>query len=109
MRAARAEELDQPVEAVLTARISPDRFRKLVPLPTQELHVLSAPEPSEGVVARLENGDHVVFEYGRATHTLKVSLTPGASVARALEALFEELPLKSKEILWSSVEHPVSA
>jgi hypothetical protein len=109
MRAASTEELGRAVEPVLTARISPERFRKLVPLPTRELHALSAPEPSEGVVAQLENGEYVVFEYGRTTQTLKASLIESVPVDSGLEALLQELPLKPEEILWCSVEQPASA
>lgn len=109
MRLADPNEVKQPAEPVLLAQLSPERFRKLFPVPTRELNALAAAEPSEGALIELAPGGYVVLSYGRETQTLTVSAPAGGSVGNLLRRLLDEVPLERGEIVWTrpSADEPV--
>ena len=102
MRRAQPHEFQEDAVPGLVLSLSETRLHELFPIAFEEMDPLSEPEPSEGTLARLDNGLLVVVVHGTITHRVTLSFPASSDLNRALQAVFGEVPVRSSEIVWTA-------
>jgi len=102
MRRAQPQELREDARPALVLGISEDRLETLFPVGVTPLPPQSEPEPAKGALVRLESGQYIVVVYGTVTRRATLSLPVSANVHDAIEALLREVPIETREILWTA-------
>lgn len=101
MRIARPTELRKRAIPAFTARVSESELSKWFPVSFQELDDPDeVPEPSKGVLLRLDSGPFAVLFYGLVSKQLTVRFAEGTDVSDSMKAFFAEVPLPESRILW---------
>jgi hypothetical protein len=102
MRRARPEELNEDARPIALLRLSKDRFEELFPVEMSDSDPLSAAEPSIGGLVQLDSGPYAVVVYGKTSGEAEVSLPVSAPMPRQWKAFLSEVPLATREIVWTS-------
>ena len=99
MRVAKPEELKTEAEPALKVRLPEGELSKLFPVRMKNIDPLSEPEPSKGILLRLESGDYAVLIYGKVSETLTV-LAVRPKLAKTVDNLLKEVPIPDEKIIW---------
>lgn len=99
MRAARPHELKEEAVPALKIQLPQDELAKLFPIRMKDIDPLIEPEPSKGILIRLNSGDYAVLIYGKLSETLTV-LAVQANLPRTVESLLDEVPIPHQKIIW---------
>ena len=100
MERVKPDMLREATTPVLLARVPATQIRKLFPVDFEEIHPLSAPEPSMGALIALENGDLFVAIYEQETETLQIEMPKSKPAAETVRALLREVQLDRPHITW---------
>ena len=99
MRVAKPEELKTEAEPALKVQIPEGELSRLFPIRMKNIDPLSEPEPSKGILLRLESGDYAVLIYGKLSETLTV-LAVRTKLAKTVENLLKEVHIPDEKIIW---------
>jgi hypothetical protein len=102
MRRANPEELREDARPIALLRLSKDRFEELFPVEMSDTDPLSAAEPSIGGLVQPDSGPYAVVVYGKTSGEAEVSLPVSSPMPRQWKAFLREVPLASREIVWTS-------
>jgi len=101
MRVAKPNELKSHALPILTARISESELVKLFPVRFQQItDPQEAAEPSKAALIELDTGDYFVLYYGEISKQLMLRIPEASDASAFLSALFREVPLPRRRILW---------
>ena len=101
MRAAEPNELKAHALPVLTATVSEAQLSKWFPVQFHEINdPQEAPEPSKAALIKLDAGDYFVLYYGEISKQLMLRIPEASDASAFLSALFREVPLPRRRILW---------
>ena len=99
MRAAKPEELGIEAVPALKVQLPEEELSRLFPFRMKNLDPLSEPEPSKGILLRLQSGDYAVLVYGKLTETLTVLAAP-TKLAKTVDNLLKEVAIPDEYITW---------
>jgi hypothetical protein len=101
MRVAKPNELKTHATPILTARVSESELAKWFPVRLQEItDPQEAAEPSKAALIKLDTGDYFVLYYGEISKQLMLRIPEASDASAFLSALFREVPLPRRRILW---------
>jgi len=101
MRVAKPNELKTHATPILTARVSESELAKWFPVRFQQItDPQEAPEPSKAALIKLDTGDYFVLYYGEISKQLMLRIPEASDASAFLSALFREVPLPRRRILW---------
>jgi hypothetical protein len=99
MRAAKPQELRTEAVPALKIQLPEGELSKLFPVRMKNIDPLSEPEPSKGILVRLQSGDYVVLVYGKMSETLTV-LAARPKLEKTVESLLKEVHIPDEMIVW---------
>jgi hypothetical protein len=99
MRAAKPEELGIEAVPALKIQLPEEELSKLFPFRMRNVDALSEPEPSKGILLRLQSGDYAVLIYGKLSETLTVLAAP-TKLAKTVDNLLKEVHIPDEKIIW---------
>jgi hypothetical protein len=99
MRAAKPQELKTEAVPALKIQLPQEELSKLFPIKMKDIDPLSEPEPSKGILLRLQSGDYAVLIYGKLSETLTVLAAP-TKLAKTVDNLLKEVPIPDEKIIW---------
>ncbi len=102
MRKVGPEALSEDTVAVLQIQSSTDELEQIIPVKMYPLESLSEPEPSIGALIQLQSGDLIVTIYGQETGTLLIEIPVSKPIAKTIQAILNEIPIKKQCILWQA-------
>ncbi len=102
MRVARAQELQTEAFPALRIHLPHDELTKFLPVRMKSIDPLAEPEPSKGILLKLESGDYAVLVYGEVSETLTVLFPRKTNVEMAVGSFFAEVPIPRKQVFWSA-------
>ncbi len=101
MRVAKPNELKSQAMPILTARVSESELAKWFPVRFQQItDPQEAAEPSKAALIKLDTGDYFVLYYGEISKQLMLRIPEASDASAFLSALFREVPLPRRRILW---------
>jgi hypothetical protein len=101
MRVAKPNELKTHALPILTARVSESELTRWFPVSFQHIDdPQEAPEPSKAALIKLDAGDYFVLYYGEISNQLMLRIPEASDASAFLSALFREVPLPRRRILW---------
>jgi hypothetical protein len=101
MRVGKPNELTTQAFPLLTARISELELAQWFPVPFHHItDPQEAAEPSKAALIRLDEGDYFVLYWGELSKQLMLRIPSTTDPTRFLHALFREVPLPPRRILW---------
>jgi len=101
MRVAKPNELKTHAMPILTARVSESELAKWFPVRFQQItDPQEAAESSKAALIKLDAGDYFVLYYGEISKQLMLRIPEASDAAAFLNALFREVPLPRRRILW---------
>ena len=101
MRATEPNDLRAHAFPILTARVSESELTKWFPVRFQRINdPQEAPEPSKAALIKLDTGDYFVLYYGEISKQLMLRIPEASDASAFLSALFREVPLPRRRILW---------
>jgi hypothetical protein len=101
MRVAKPEELGTEAVPALKVQLPEEELSKLFPVRMKNIDSLIEPEPSKGILIRLQSGDYAVLIYGKLSETLTVLAAP-TKLAKTVDSLLKEIPIPDAKIIWRS-------
>lgn len=104
MRAAKPEELGIEAVPALKIQLPEEELSKLFPFRMRNVDALSEPEPSKGILLRLQSGDYAVLIYGKLSETLTVLAAP-TKLAKTVDNLLKEVHIPDEKIIWRLPRH----
>jgi hypothetical protein len=101
VRVAAPDELNENAFPVMTAKLSELELTEWFPISFQEIDdPWAAPEPSKGVLVKLDAGEYVVLDYGKDSSQLTVRIPAGIDASECLASFLREVPLPRSRVLW---------
>jgi hypothetical protein len=97
-----ADTLTERTIPVLEADLPEPIFHDLFPVRFEDLDPLSAPEPSEGALIKLENGEVILTVYGKKTGHLVIEAPKSHPTKTAIKAILSEIPPLGEYVLWTA-------